>query len=191
MHEDAYSEAVAKMQLDNKHRGLSKIRPAFFGDCKSPVPTRDRSGERRCWLAIKAAVAHIPREMWSITLDMHAETFGNHRPRYLFTLSQSQCQSGAASLCRPYPARCFPCNRSGVFASSATLLLLAQSLVCCIHWLNPQVHNGHPPTDGERRTHPLNKPSVTELPAADQLHRACAFWLRHIIAGGAYGRSRG
>jgi hypothetical protein len=32
----------------------------------------------------------------------------------------------------------FPCNRSGVFASSATLLLLAQSLVCCIDRLNPQ-----------------------------------------------------
>src|ERR1017187_650523 len=32
----------------------------------------------------------------------------------------------------------FPCNRSSVFASSATLLLLTQSLVCCIHRLNPQ-----------------------------------------------------
>src|SRR3990172_3750906 len=31
-----------------------------------------------------------------------------------------------------------PCNRSLVFASSATLLLLKQSLVCCIHRLNPQ-----------------------------------------------------
>src|SRR5258705_7370144 len=31
----------------------------------------------------------------------------------------------------------FPCNRSSVFASSATLLLLSQSLVCCIDPLNP------------------------------------------------------
>src|SRR5512141_707458 len=31
----------------------------------------------------------------------------------------------------------FPCNRSGVFASSATLLLLTQFLVCCIHRLKP------------------------------------------------------
>jgi hypothetical protein len=31
MHEDAYSEAVVKMPLDNKHRGLMKIRPGFFG----------------------------------------------------------------------------------------------------------------------------------------------------------------
>src|ERR1035437_5741125 len=31
----------------------------------------------------------------------------------------------------------FPCNRSVVFASSATLLLLTQCLVCCIHRLNP------------------------------------------------------
>src|ERR1035437_155583 len=32
----------------------------------------------------------------------------------------------------------FPCNRSVVFASSATLLLLTQILVCCIDRLNPQ-----------------------------------------------------
>src|SRR6185369_12471537 len=31
-----------------------------------------------------------------------------------------------------------PCNKSVVFASSATLLLLTQCLVCCIHRLNPQ-----------------------------------------------------
>src|SRR5664279_5186652 len=31
----------------------------------------------------------------------------------------------------------FPCNRSVVSASSATLLLLTQFLVCCIHRLNP------------------------------------------------------
>jgi len=31
----------------------------------------------------------------------------------------------------------FPCSRSVVFASSATLLLLTQYLVCCIHRLNP------------------------------------------------------
>src|SRR5450759_655649 len=31
----------------------------------------------------------------------------------------------------------FPCNKSLVFASSATLHLLTQSLVCCIHRLNP------------------------------------------------------
>jgi hypothetical protein len=33
----------------------------------------------------------------------------------------------------------FPCNKSVVFASSATLLLLMQFLVCCIHRLNPQM----------------------------------------------------
>jgi hypothetical protein len=32
----------------------------------------------------------------------------------------------------------FPCNKSGAFASSATLLLLTQLQVCCIHRLNPQ-----------------------------------------------------
>ncbi|MHB1233658.1 MAG: hypothetical protein ACYCZQ_13910, partial [Burkholderiales bacterium] len=32
----------------------------------------------------------------------------------------------------------FPCNKSLVFASSATLLLLMQFLVCCIHRLNPR-----------------------------------------------------
>src|SRR5712691_1366703 len=32
----------------------------------------------------------------------------------------------------------FPCNKFVVFASSATLLLLTQCLVCCIHRLNPQ-----------------------------------------------------
>src|SRR5450759_753887 len=32
----------------------------------------------------------------------------------------------------------FPCNRSVVFVSSATLLLLKQILVCCIDRLNPQ-----------------------------------------------------
>src|SRR5450755_1065560 len=32
----------------------------------------------------------------------------------------------------------FPCNKSGAFASSATLLLLTQLQVCCIHQLNPQ-----------------------------------------------------
>src|ERR1700732_942264 len=37
----------------------------------------------------------------------------------------------------------FPCNRSSVFASSATLLLLTQSLVCCIDPLNPQTLSGH------------------------------------------------
>src|SRR5207344_541997 len=31
-----------------------------------------------------------------------------------------------------------PCNGSEVFASSATLLLPTQYLVCCIHRLNPQ-----------------------------------------------------
>src|ERR1700731_2004254 len=37
----------------------------------------------------------------------------------------------------------FPCNKSSVFASSATLLLLTQSLVCCIDPLNPPRLSGH------------------------------------------------
>src|ERR1700738_1363089 len=37
----------------------------------------------------------------------------------------------------------FPCNRSSVFASSATLLLLTQSLACCIDPLNPPTPSGH------------------------------------------------
>src|SRR3984893_5132237 len=36
----------------------------------------------------------------------------------------------------------FPCNRSSVFASSATLLLLTQSLVCCIDQLNSPSFSG-------------------------------------------------
>jgi len=35
----------------------------------------------------------------------------------------------------------FRCSRSGVFASLATLLLLAQFLVCCIHRLNSPGHS--------------------------------------------------
>ena len=37
----------------------------------------------------------------------------------------------------------FLCNRSVVFASSATLPLLTQCLVCCIHRLNPQSISCH------------------------------------------------
>src|ERR1700737_948981 len=37
----------------------------------------------------------------------------------------------------------FPCNRSSVFASSATLLLLTQSLVCCIDQLNSPLLSRH------------------------------------------------
>src|ERR1700732_5232099 len=36
----------------------------------------------------------------------------------------------------------FPCNRSPVSASSATLLLLTQSLVCCIDQLNSPSFSG-------------------------------------------------
>src|SRR5438093_10124460 len=48
----------------------------------------------------------------------------------------------------------FPCNRSVAVASSATLLLLTQFLVCCFHRLNPRrvavialagVRGGDPP----------------------------------------------
>src|ERR1019366_5810191 len=49
----------------------------------------------------------------------------------------------------------FPCNRSVVFASSATLLLLTQILVCCIDRLNPQ-----PFADGRGVKYPARKLTV-------------------------------
>jgi hypothetical protein len=54
MHEAAYSEAVAKMQWNNKHRGLSKIRAAFFG---SPALA---TANLLFPLAIEGADAHTP-----------------------------------------------------------------------------------------------------------------------------------
>ncbi|MFZ2293882.1 MAG: hypothetical protein WAW46_02470, partial [Polaromonas sp.] len=39
----------------------------------------------------------------------------------------------------------FACNRSVVFASFATLLLLTQYLVCCIDRLNPSCKADNPP----------------------------------------------
>src|ERR1700730_16185377 len=44
----------------------------------------------------------------------------------------------------------FPCNRSSVFASSATLLLLTQSLVCCIDPLNPPTYSSRSCVKGHR-----------------------------------------
>src|SRR3984893_8885584 len=57
----------------------------------------------------------------------------------------------------------FPCNRSSVFASSATLLLLTQSLVCCIDQLNSRTHSGRslPPKPATRS--PSGAPRAVRL----------------------------
>src|ERR1035437_54281 len=56
----------------------------------------------------------------------------------------------------------FPCNRSSVFASFATLLLLTQSLVCCTHRLNPQARPVTRLTTANSHSRPL---PVTHQPA--------------------------
>jgi len=53
----------------------------------------------------------------------------------------------------------FPCNRSLVFASSAT----PQSLVCCIHRLNPPWHCGLGETGTLRRLWPMSRPKVGKV----------------------------
>src|SRR5580765_2941151 len=68
-------------------------------------------------------------------------------PECLVLMSGSDQTTGRSAEATPLSASAptsrpsdFPCNRSSVFASSATLLLLTQSLVCCIDRLNPPIN---------------------------------------------------
>lgn len=74
----------------------------------------------------------------------------------------------------------YPCNRSGVSASFATLLLLTQLIVCCIHRLNPQLLCSHLPSG----THPaasaeIPPPADTSPPAKSSASAAANPRLQH------------
>src|ERR1035437_111914 len=89
----------------------------------------------------------------------------NFQPEYVLLMSgfdQTTVRSAGAN--HPFASgptlalSGFPCNRSSVFASFATLLLLTQPLVCSPHRLNPQASPVTRLTTANSHSRPLPVP---------------------------------
>src|SRR5258705_9635025 len=105
--------------------------------------TSDRSPKHELFLRVRPTSA--PRSLGAVVPDL-SRHFG---PECLLSMSGFDQTTGRSAEVTPLSANAptsrlsgFPCNRSSVFASLATLLPLTQCLVCCIHRLNPPTHCG-------------------------------------------------